>query len=373
MSSPTLPPIVQALAEPDLSGNEERYVLRALRAGHISGAAPEVGDLEAACARVLGVRSVVACTSGTAALHLALSALGIGAGDEVIVPDLTYVAAANVVRYTGAKPVLVDVDRKTWTLDPEHAAARIGRRTRAILAVHVYGNPADLDRLRRLARQANVALIEDAAEAFGATWRGKPVGSLGDVGCYSLFANKVVTSGEGGLVATSAKKLADEVRTLRDQAKSSDRPYFHSRLAFNYRLSALQAALGLAQVERLDALLARRDRIRAWYREELNEIGDWREPEALPKARSVNWIYTGVMQGWSAARRDRCLARLRAAGIDARPVFVPMSALPAYRRAGGGKIARQLADAGISLPTRPRMKRRDVAMIGAALRHAAQL
>jgi perosamine synthetase len=363
-------PFSQPLAEPDLTGNEEAYVRRAIRAGHISGAAPEVAAFEDACARALGVPHAVACTSGTAALHLALEALGVGPGAEVIVPDLTYVAAANVVRYTGATPVLVDVDPETWTIDPEQAAARIGPRTRAILAVHVYGNPADLDRLRRLARQAKVALVEDAAEAFGATWSGRAVGGIGDVGCFSFFANKVVTTGEGGLVTTRSQRIATSVRALRDQAKSAKRPYFHARLAFNYRLSALQAALGLAQIERLDALVERRARIRSWYREELDGVTAWREPRVLPQAEAVNWLYTGALDGWSARRRDRCLERLRAAGIDARPVFVPMSALPEFRGAGGGPVARRLAQSGISLPTRPRMRRRDVAGIAAALRAA---
>lgn len=370
MSRPGPKAFAQALAEPDLTGREERYVRSAVRAGHISGAAPEVAAFEQACAAALGVPHAVACASGTAALHLALEALGVGPGAEVIVPDLTYVAAANVVRYTGATPVLVDVDEHTWTIDPARVAERLGPRTRAILAVHVYGNPADLDRLRQLARAAKVALVEDAAEAFGATWGGRPVGSLGDAGCFSFFANKVVTTGEGGLVATRTRRLATAVRSLRDQAKSARRPYFHARLAFNYRLSALQAALGLAQVERLGELLRRRERIRAWYREELAGVADWREPQPLPQAVAVNWLYTGSVAGWSARRRDRALERLHAAGIDARPVFVPMSRLPGFRGAGAGPVARRLAASGISLPTRPRMGRADVAAVAAALRRA---
>lgn len=354
------------LAEPDVRGNEEEFVRRAVRAAHISGAAPEVRQFEAACAQAVQVPYALAASSGTAALHLALVALGVGPGDEVLVPDLTYVAAANVVRYAGAKPVLIDVDADTWTIDPQQVATRIGRRTKAILAVHVYGNPADLGQLRRIARAAKVALVEDAAEAFGATWQGRPVGGIGDVGCFSLFANKVVTTGEGGLITTRSARLAREMRALRDQAKSAKRPYYHAHLGFSYRLSALQAAFGLAQLERLDEFVAQRARIRAWYGEELSALTEWREPQAVPGAVPVNWLYTGAIVGWSVRRRDRCLRVLRGEGIDARPVFVPMSDLPEFRGAGGA-VARRLAASGISLPTYTRLRRRDVAAIAAAL------
>ncbi len=357
------------LASPDLAGNELRFVTRALRAGHVSGTAPEVAAFEEACATTLHAASALAVSSGTAALHLALVALGIGPGDEVIVPDLTYVSAANVVRYVGATPVLVDVDPDSWTLDPVASAAAIGRRTKAIVAVHVYGNPADLGALLRLARRRRVALIEDAAEAWGARWRGSLVGTVGTIGCFSFFANKVVTTGEGGLLTTRSPTLARALRALRDQAKSSRRAYFHAHLAFNYRLSALQAALGLAQLERQAEFLAKRDRIRSWYREALAGVEPWREPAAVPGAEPVNWLYSGTLTGFSRRRRDRCLERLRGEGIDARPVFVPMSALPEFR-APRLPVAKRIADTGLSLPVYPGLRRRDVASIAAALRRA---
>lgn len=369
MSTAPRPLLRFPLASPDLSGNEVRFVTRALRAGHVSGAAPEIATFEAGCSAALDVPHSLAVASGTAALHLALVALGVGPGDEVIVPDLTYVAAANVVRYVGATPVLVDVDEASWTLDPDAAAAAVRRHTKALLAVHVYGNPADLDRLGRLARQHKLALVEDAAEAWGARWRGRLVGTIGKVGCFSFFANKVVTTGEGGLLATRSAPLARRLRELRDQAKSSRRAYFHARLAFNYRLSAMQAALGSAQLERQAEFIERRARIREWYRAALGGFEVWREPQALPGAEPVNWLYTGRLLGVSRRRRDRCLERLQAAGIDARPVFMPMSALPEFRRQRL-PVARAIADSGLSLPVHPRLRRRDVETIAAALRSA---
>lgn len=359
------------LAVPDLRGNEEKYVRRAVRDASISGVGREVRAFEESFGEVLGVRHCVAVSSGTAALHLALEALDLRPGDEVLVPDLTYVAAANVVRYTGAEPVLVDVDEETWTLSPAAAEAACNKRTRAILAVHLYGNPADLGRLRALARARKIALIEDAAEAFGATWKGGLVGGFGDFGCFSFFGNKVVTTGEGGLVTARRASAAATMRALRDQAKSGREAYRHERLAFNYRLSALQAAVGLAQLERVAFFLKRRDAIRRWYRDALRDLEGWREPKPPPGAASVNWLYSGRVVGWSRRRRDRCLGRMNDAGVDARPLFLPMSEQAEFR-ASGGETARRVASSGLSLPTHTQMKKADVDAIAAVLRSAAR-
>jgi perosamine synthetase len=307
----------------------------------------------------------VAVTNGTAALHLALAALGIGPGDEVILPDLTYVATANAVRYTGATPVLVDVDARTWTLDPALAERAVTRRTRAIVAVHLYGNPADLDALGAVAARHGLFLVEDAAEGLGATWRGRAVGTIGDVGCFSFFGNKLITTGEGGMVVARTARLGRRLRRLRDHAMSRTRRYFHAELGFNYRMTALQAAVGLGQVERIGGFVEKRARIARWYRTHLREIAGWCEPEALPGAEPVNWLYTVRMQRWSRRTRDRCIARLRERGIDSRPLFVPMSGLPMYRQAGRSAAA-ALSAAGISLPTHTAMEEADVAQIARA-------
>jgi perosamine synthetase len=355
------------LARPDLRGNERRYLLECVREGGVSAVGRHVGEFEAACAAALGVPAALAVSHGTAALHLALTALDIGAGDEVIVPDLTYVATANVVRYTGAQPVLVDVSPSSWNLDPEKTARAITRRTRAVIAVHLFGNPADLGALRTLTRRHGIALIEDAAEAFGARWRDRAVGTIGDVGCFSFFGNKVVTTGEGGLVVTRSPALRAKLRHLRDQAKSPRRPYFHDRLAFTYRISALQAAVGLAQLERLPEFLLRRAHIARWYIDELNQLEGWSRPLAAPPAEPITWLFSLRRHGWTAALRDRALRRMRRLGIDARPVFQPMSQLPMYR-ARRPPVSSRIWSEAICLPTYVGLRRSDVRYIAAALK-----
>ncbi len=347
------------LARPDLSGRERRYLLEALGAGAISSIGPHVGAFEEAFARAVGTKGAVAVSHGTAAVHLALAALEIGPGDEVIVPSLTFVSAANAVRYTGARVVLVDADPASWQLDPARVERAITARTRAILAVHLYGNPADLDALRRVARRRRLALIEDCAEALGARWRGRPVGGVGDLGCFSFYGNKVVTTGEGGMVTARSARLLRRVRALRDQGMSSSRRYYHTELAFNYRMTALQAAVGLAQLERLDAFLEKRARVAGWYRRHLRGVAGLAEPRPHPRATPVSWLYTIGVDGWTRGRRDRAMAALRRRGIDSRPVFVPMSELPMYRRRGF-PVASRLAASGISLPTYVGLGERDV-------------
>lgn len=355
------------LARPDLRGNERRYLLECVREGGVSAVGRHVGEFEAACAAMLGVPAALAVSHGTAALHLALTALEIGAGDEVIVPDLTYVATANVVRYTGARPVLVDVSPSTWNLDPEKTERAVTRRTRAIIAVHLLGNPADLDALRALARRRRVALIEDAAEAFGARWRGRAAGTVGDIGCFSFFGNKVITTGEGGLVVARSAALRAKLRHLRDQAKSAERPYFHDRLAFTYRMSALQAAVGLAQLERLPQFILQRAHIARWYLDELAPLDGWSCPIAPRPAAPIVWLFALRRHGWNAAARDRALRGLRRAGIDARPVFQPMSQLPMYRTRRPPVSSRIWSEA-ICLPTYVGLRRGDVKAIAAALK-----
>jgi perosamine synthetase len=350
------------LAELDLMGNEQRYVLAALREGGISSIGRHVEAFEQAFAATLGSAHAVAVTSGTAALHIALVALGIGPGDEVILPDLTYVATANAVRYTGASVVLVDVDPESWTIDPVLAERAVTRRTKAIIGVHLYGNPADLDSLGALAREKGLFLVEDAAQALGAEWRGKAVGSVGDAGCFSFYGNKVITTGEGGMVVTHSASLARRLRDLRDHAKSPARRYFHARLAFNYRMTALQAAVGLAQLERMPSFLRKRARVAQWYRACLKGAEDLTVPASFPNAAAVNWLFTFRNRAWTRRARDRCMARLLDRGVDSRPAFVPMSRLPMYRQSGFPAAA-ALAAQGISLPTHTNMEEEDVAAI----------
>ncbi len=240
--------------EPWIGRPELARVVRCVKSGWISSIGAEIGEFEARFAALCARRFGVATSNGTTALHLALAALGIGPGDEVIVPALTFVATANAVHYTGATPVFADADPVTWNVDPAAVAKSVTRRTRAILAVHLYGQPADMRALASTARRAGAVLVEDAAEAHGARYHGRPVGSLGAVACFSFYGNKMVTTGEGGMVLTSDAKLAARLRLLRDHAMSPKRRYYHTEIGFNYRMTTLQAALGLAQLDRFEEI-----------------------------------------------------------------------------------------------------------------------
>ena len=258
--------------EPWIGRPELARVVRCVKSGWISSIGAEIGEFEARFAALCARRFGVATSNGTTALHLALAALGIGPGDEVIVPALTFVATANAVHYTGATPVFADADPVTWNVDPAAVAKSVTRRTRAILAVHLYGQPADMRALASTARRAGAVLVEDAAEAHGARYHGRPVGSLGAVACFSFYGNKMVTTGEGGMVLTSDAKLAARLRLLRDHAMSPKRRYYHTEIGFNYRMTTLQAALGLAQLDRFEEICRRKQRIAAWYRDGLRGL-----------------------------------------------------------------------------------------------------
>jgi perosamine synthetase len=335
-----------------------------------------VDRFEESYAAYVGVRHAIAVANGTVALHLVLHALGVGPGDEVIVPDLTFAATAHAVLQTGAAPVLADVEPSSWCLDPAAVARAIGPRTRAILPVHLYGQAADLTALGDLARDAGVPLIEDAAEAHGATWAGRMVGSFGRASAFSFYGNKIITTGEGGMVTTDDAALAARLRFLKDHGMSKERRYYHTELAFNYRMTNLQAALGVAQLERIEALIAKKRLVHAWYREALGDVpGLILNPE-VPGSRNVCWMTSAVLP--AGVPREEVARRLRERGVDSRPFFVPMSALPhlaAARRAGADgmgacPVASALGRRGLNLPSGCDLTREQVARAASALAEA---
>jgi perosamine synthetase len=341
------------VARPDLGPRERAYVEECLQTAWISSAGPFVRRFEAAFAAACGVSHGVACSSGTTALHLALTAAGVGAGDEVIVPAWTFVATANAVVHAGATPVLADVDPATWGIDPVEAARKVSRRTRAIIAVHLYGRPADIPALRRLSRRHGLLLVEDAAEAHGAEVGGRRVGSLGDVGCFSFFANKILTTGEGGILITRDGRLAKGARRLRDHGMGQRR-YWHPVVGYSYGLGNLQAAIGLAQVERFDELLKRKDTIGAHYTTRLCQIPGIDLPVGQPGVRAVCWLVSILVDRRRFGMgRDALMRALAARGIETRPFFSPLHRMPPYRRAERFPVAERLAAAGMNLPSGP--------------------
>jgi perosamine synthetase len=345
--------------EPWIGAPEVERVTRCVRSGWISSIGEEIREFERRFAALCERRFGVATSNGTTALHLALAALGIGPGDEVIVPALTFVATANAVRYTGATPVFADADRLTWNVDPKSVEARITRRTKAIIAVHLYGQPSDMTALRRISRRVGATLVEDAAEAHGARHRGRPVGSLGDVSCFSFYGNKMVTTGEGGMVLTSDAKLDRRLRLLRDHAMSPTRRYYHAEIGFNHRMTTLQAALGLAQLDRFPEIIERKRRIAAEYLRGLREL-PLELPADVEANENVYWMFSVVLKRGGAAARDRFCKRLRARGIDSRPFFVPLPDLPPYRETRKYPVARELGARGLNLPSGPLLTTRQI-------------
>jgi perosamine synthetase len=363
------------VCEPVLRGNELRYVTRCVRSGWISSVGPMVREFEKAFARQVGTVDAVACSSGTAALHLALSALDIGPGDEVIIPAFTMVAVCNAVLYAGAKPVLVDVDPRTWTMDPDQTARRITRRTKAIMAVHTYGQAARMDALSRLARERGVLLIEDAAEALGGSYRGRALGAWGQAAAFSLYANKVITTGEGGMVAVPSRALGAKLRTLRDHGFSSDRHFWHRVIGYNYRMTSLQAAVGLAQLERFEILLEARRRNARLYRAALAEVPGLVLPAEIPGAASTDWVF-GFLAGPAFGRtRDALRELLARRGIETRAFFTPLHLQPVHRSLFRGeryRVSEALGARGLYLPSSSALSSARLAYVAECVRTAAR-
>lgn len=352
--------------DPVIGAAERARVRAVVRSGWISSLGPAVRDFEARVAAFLGVPHAVAAMNGTAAMHLALAAVGIGPGDEVIVPDLTFVATASAVRHAGAVPVPADVLAETWQIDPADAARRRTPRTRAVVAVHLYGNPADVDALSSALPGLDV--VEDAAEAFGARWKGRPVGSLGRSAAFSFYGNKIITTGEGGMVTTHEESVAARVRRLRDHAMDPVRRYWHEEVGYNYRMTALQAAVGLGQMDRIDEILRKKRAIAAAYAERLRGLPGVVLHPVPPGCEGVFWMYSILLP--DAAARDRLAVGLAAAGIDTRPFFHPVSALPPYRDAAAPPrpVAASLSSRGLNLPSGPGLRESEIDEVCASIR-----
>lgn len=356
------------VAETVLGGNEKKYVMDCLDTGWISGSGKYVDDFEREFAAFCGVEHAVSVVNGTAGLHVALLALGVVPGDEVIVPDLTYVASANAVTYCGAKPVLADVDPATWTLDPQDVTRKISPATKAILPVHLYGHPADIDPILELASAHNLYVIEDAAEAHGAEYKGRRVGGLGDVGVFSFFGNKIITTGEGGMITTNDKALADKIRLLKGQGMDPARRYWFPIVGYNYRMTNIQAAIGLAQLERIEWFVERKREVAALYDEALRSLPLLTSRESV-WAKSVYWLYSICLP--EEFDRDRIMARLLEMGIETRPFFHPMHHLPPYHQPDGDAtlpISTNLAARGINLPSSALLTGEDITYVTGALR-----
>jgi perosamine synthetase len=355
------------ISQPSIGARERELVLDAVDSGWVSSIGKYIDEFETAFARYCGTEFALTVSNGTTGLHLALVTLGIGPGDEVIIPDLTFVATANAVAYTGATPVLADVDPDTLCIDPASVESLITERTKVIMPVHLYGHPADLDALTTIAKARGINVIEDAAEAHGAEYKGRRVGGLSQCGVFSFYGNKVVTTGEGGMLTTNDRAFYQRAKRLRDHAMSPERRYFHDERGFNYRMTNLQAALGVAQMERIDVFLKRRAEIMTWYNSaipcsetvRLNRVKNW--------ARSAFWMVCLEVDGFDEARRNSFMQGLKQRGIDSRPYFCTMSSMPMYKQKPL-PVATRKAQTGLNLPSFFELAQKDVERIGAAVR-----
>jgi perosamine synthetase len=337
-------------AMPSFSGNELKYLSDAFLSSWISSTGPYIDRFETSFSKYSDCKFGVSTSNGTCALHLALEVLEIGDGDEVIVPDLTFAATINAVLQANATPVIVDVDEDSWCIDPTCIEKAITAKTKAIVPVHLFGQVCDMDGILQIAKKNNLKIIEDCAEAHGAKFKGKKVGSFGDIGCFSFYGNKVITTGEGGMCTTNNPKLNEKMRVMRDHGMSKDRRYWHEIVGFNYRLTNLQAAIGVAQLERIENIHKNRFSYEASYKEVMSSSKFSFQKDLVNRDRIIWFVSLLVKDGID---RDQCVERLKELGIEARPFFYTLSEMEIYKKYCNKDtpIAMKLSRIGFHLPT----------------------
>ncbi len=359
------------VAEPWIGEKERQYVLDCIDSGWVSSIGEYILKFEKSFSEYCGAEYGISCSNGTTALHLALVAMGIGHGDEVIVPTLTFIATANAVTYTGAKPVFVDSESRTWTIDPKKIEENITSKTKAIIPVHLYGHPCDMDPIMDIAREHGLYVIEDAAEAHGAEYKGEKVGSIGEMGCFSFYGNKIITTGEGGMITTNNKEIAEKITMLRDHAMSKDKRYWHDYIGYNYRITNLQAALGLAQLEKIGKILEIKRKNANIYSSLLQGVTGITLPPEEKWAKNVYWMYSVLIEDDYGISRDDLMKKLNEEGIDSRPFFYPMHIMPPYRNAGNFPVAEVLSKKGINLPSSAKLNITEIEKICEIIRKQA--
>ena len=366
------------VAGPVVGPLEIEYVTDALRQGAISGLFGEyLTRFESEFAAYCGTSSGVATSSGTTALHLALAALDIGPGDEVLVSTLTNMATFFAVLYQGATPVPIDIEAETWNMDATLLERHVTPKTKAILVVHLFGHPADMDPILDVARRHRLKVIEDCAQAHGALYRGRKTGGLGDVGCFSFYANKIITTGEGGMVTTNDRDLAEHARALKNLAFGTKNRFMHTAVGFNYRMTNVQAAFGCAQMRSIDTVIERKRRMAGWYHERLMGIRGLQLPIEREYARNVYWMYHVGLTGDLAGQRDAVRSRLAQAGVDTREGFIPANLQDVFLRQGWARAdscprANLAARSTFYLPSGPSLTEQEIDYVSATLKNVLQ-
>lgn len=346
--------------QPYFNGREKDYVNQCMESTWISSKGEFINRFEHGFAQFIGAEHATTVSNGTVALHLALDTLDIGSGDEVIVPTLTYIASVNTILQTGAKPVFVDSLASTWQIDPTDVEAKITARTKAIMAVHLYGLPCDMDALLDICQKHHLLLIEDCAEAFGTFYKGRHVGTFGDIATFSFFGNKTITTGEGGMVVARDINTIEKAYHLKNQGVSQSREYWHDAVAYNYRMTNICAAIGLAQLEQAPEILARKRRIAGWYAMYLQELPLIVHAEQPGTVHSF-WMCSVMLH--EAKDRSPLRAHFKSHGIDTRPTFYPAHTMPHCRASGTFPVAESLGARGINLPSYPALTEDNVRKI----------
>lgn len=349
---------------PVLGNKEYEYVVDCLRTNWISSSGKYIDWFEEKFSRYCEKKYGITTTNGTSALHLALNALRIGQGDEVIMPSFTIASTVFAAIYCGAKPVLVDSKSDTWNIDVSQIEKKITQKTKAIMPVHIYGHPCDMDPIIKLAKKYKLYVIEDAAEAHGAQYYGKKVGGIGDVGCFSFYGNKIITCGEGGMVVTSNRKIAERCRLLKNLAFLKTKRFFHKEIGYNYRMTNLQAALGLAQLEKIDKFIAKRRDDIFFYNSQFRDIPGLTLPVEKKGMKNVYWMYGLLVGKEFGMTRDQLMKKLSDRGIETRTFFIPLHRQPVLKKMGlvSGErfpVAEAISRQGLYLPSGNGLKRED--------------
>lgn len=359
-----------SIANPVFNGNEKKYLNECVDTGWVSANGRFVKEFEEKFAEFCGCKYALTCSNGTVSLHLILAALDLKPGDEVIMPTLTYIATANAVKYCGATPVFVDSDERTFNMDPKKIEEKINKNTRAIMPVHLFGLSADMDGILQIANKYGIPVIEDAAEAHGAEYKGKKVGAIGLVGSFSFFGNKIITCGEGGMVTTNDEKLYERMKLLKGQAVSPEKRYWHVDVGYNYRMTNMQAAIGLAQLENISWHMEQRQRVAELYKKHLGNLDVYMKLQDEPEnCKHVYWMSNVILQDKVIKSRDEVMEEMENCNIEMRPVFYPMHIMPPYIDSNVSyPVAEKLASRGISLPSHAMLTEEDVVYICNCLR-----
>lgn len=357
-----------SVLEPSMQGNEMNYVTECIKTNWISSQGKFVTQFEEVFEEFHPGTHALAVSNGTAALHLALVALGVGPGDEVIVPNLTFAASANAVIHAGASPVFCEINSDTWCLEPNEVKELIGPKTKAIMPVHLYGQPCDMKALRDICDEYNLLMIEDSAEALGSEWNGQRVGTFGDAASFSFFGNKTISTGEGGMVLFKNQKVTEKASVIRDHGMSKNKRYWHEIVGYNYRLTNIQAAIGLAQMEKIESILSKKLKIAEIYDNALSNVSKVILPQNVINTLHSNWLYGVILS--EDINRDHVINELLALGIESRPFFYSLNSMrpyASYKVSSKTHNCLKVSSHGISLPSSISLTENDIIFISNSL------